>query len=326
MSVPPVLVRSARFGWRWQWNKLMNALAPADSAGNYLRPPSQHLAAKAFTKEEAQNRSKEQLPFLIIGRSCPWAHRTWLVHKLKGLDSYINLFIAKADHNSGLWIFESPILGCRSLIELYQKCGTSPNHRATVPALIDPGNKASNKPKLLGNESANLVEVLNEWPNNQTNFDLAPKELKKEIEYWNTLLQLAVNNGVYKCGFARNQKAYDNASDQLFDALEKTNKSLNKKGPWLCGEKLTIADIRLFPTLIRWEMVYVPLFGCSQKPLWAFPNLWEWRQRFLSIQGVEVTCNSLAWRTDYFGALFPLRPSNIIPAGPDLIKMVTTKK
>ena len=101
--------------------------------------------------------------------------------------------------------------------------------------------------------------------------------------------------------------------------------SLSQKGPWLCGEEMTIADIRLFPTLIRWEMIYLPLFGCSQEPLWAFPNLWEWRQKLFSIPSVAKTCDSKAWREDYFGALFPLRPSNIVPSGPNLTK-ITNKK
>ena len=105
----------------------------------------------------------------------------------------------------------------------------------------------------------------------------------------------------------------------------KINKSLTSKGPWLCGEKLTLADVRLFPTLIRWEMVYMPLFRCSKKPLLLFPKISEWRRRFFQIPEVINTCNSTSWRKDYFGALFPLRPSNIIPAGPELHTIVNAK-
>ena len=134
-----------------------------------------------------------------------------------------------------------------------------------------------------------------------------------------------VNDGVYRCGFARTQSAYEMSSNNLFDTLKKVNESLSKKGPWLCGKELTLADIRLFPTLIRWEMVYEPLFGCSKEPLWSFPFIWEWRQRLFAMKSISETCDSISWRKDYFGALFPLRPSNIVPCGPDLIKMVNAE-
>ena len=124
-------------------------------------------------------------------------------------------------------------------------------------------------------ESAQLVETMNSWPTYNDSSDFYPKELHDEIDKWQLFLQEPVNNGVYKCGFARNQRAYEKASENLFNSLNKIEKSLSIKGPWLCGEKLTLADIRLFPTIIRWEMVYQPLFGCSQEPLWSFPNLWE---------------------------------------------------
>jgi putative glutathione S-transferase len=108
----------------------------------------------------------------------------------------------------------------------------------------------------------------------------------------------------------------------LFSALEQVEESLQTKGPWLCGEQLTLADVRLFPTLIRWEMVYAPLFGCSARPLWMFPALWGWRQRFFALAGVSESCNSQKWKRDYFGALFPLNPSGIVPDSPDLSRLI----
>ncbi len=322
MSIPPVVVATARMGWKWQWNQLMNGLAPADKNGSYRRPPSQKQEARSPLPEELQTREADQLPRLIVGRSCPWAHRTWLVYKLCNLENSLRLVIAKADHKAGQWKIDPPWLGCNSLLALYRRCNTPPSHRATVPALIDPNFESKNFPKLLGNESAQLVEVLNQWPTNSNTADLYPPKLQEDIEKWQTLLQTSVNDGVYRCGFARNQAAYDKACVELFEAIKQVEQSLSRKGPWLCGEQLTLADIRLFPTLIRWEMVYMPLFGCSQQPLWAFPNLWEWRQRLFALPKVEETCDAVAWREDYFGALFPLNPSNLIPSGPDLFTMV----
>ncbi len=325
MSIPSPVVVAARKSWQWQWQQLMNGLAPADKDGNYCRPKSEHLKAKIPSKESLANRSSQDLPHLIIGRSCPWAHRTWLIYQLRSLKNSLNLRIADVDQNGGRWTLNPPWLGCNSLLSLYKLCGAPPNHRATVPVIIDPVASNNSYPIILGNESAQLVEVLNEWPTNNNAPDLEPIELKEEIANWQKLIQPYINDGVYRCGFARNQSAYNKACTELFDALKEVNQSLSKKGPWLCGEKLTIADIRLFPTLIRWEMIYMPLFGCSKEPIWAYKYICEWRKKLLAIPSVIETCDSKSWRNDYFGALFPLRPSNIVPDGPDLIEMVASQ-
>ncbi len=324
MQIPPTLVNVARIGWKWQWTQLMNGLAPADQLGQYLRPISQHPNEFAPSIDQLKNRSPEQFPILIIGRSCPWAHRTWLVYELLNLKDSIRLLIAKADHNSGLWRLDPPWMKCNSLLQLYKFCGTNPSLRATVPVLIDPLKGKDGRPQIICNESAELVKILNKWSGNQSEQSLYPENLQKEINQWQDLIQANINDGVYRCGFARNQAAYNKASDLLFQALEKVNKALSIKGPWLCGKQLTLADIRLFPTLIRWEMVYAPLFGCTQEPLWKYPHIWEWRQRMLKLPEITRTCDAAAWREDYFGALFPLNPSNIVPSGPDLAKIVNT--
>ncbi len=322
MSIPPIVVMAAREGWRWQWQQLMGGLGPADRSGNYQRPRSDHLEAQLPEVTELSKRLPDQRPGLIIGRSCPWAHRTWLVHQLRGLSNSLNLVIAQADHRAGRWILDPGWLGCTSLLDLYRRCQAPPSHRATVPVLVDPG--LGNDPCILGNESAQLVELLNRWPATEHAPDLAPKQHFDAIDRWHRLLQPAVNDGVYRCGFARNQAAYDRAEAALFDALKIVDHSLSENGPWLCGDQVSLADVRLFPTLIRWEMVYSPLFGCSRQPLWQFPHLWEWRREFFALPGVQQSCNGEAWRRDYFGALFPLNPSGIIPKAPDLTTLVNT--
>ena len=148
--------------------------------------------------------------------------------------------------------------------------------------------------------------------------------LAEEIKTREILVQQNINDGVYRCGFARNQTAYDKAAGALFTTLEKIESSLSAKGPWICGEQLTLADIRLFPTLIRWEVVYMPLFKCLSDPLWTFPNIWSWRQRLMQIPEVAMTCDPSAWQEDYFGALFPLNPSGIVPKGPNLNSLINS--
>ena len=312
MTIPPQLVATARCLWWWQWQRLMDGLAPADADGNYQRRASQ-FKGQPLEPLLQQCTTTVRRPLLIVGRSCPWAHRTRLVHQLCGLLDAVELVLVEPDPQGGRWIFPQPLLGCHSLQQLYRLAGADPQQRATVPLLLDPGSD-SRSPVILSNESAELVQLLNRWPGSAE--DLEPVELLDSIEQWSKQLQHSLNDGVYRCGFARNQAAYERAETALFDALQMLESSLASGGPWLCGEALTLADVRLFPTLIRWEQVYAPLFGCSRWPLWCFPAVWRWRARFLALPGVLQTCDPLAWRSDYFGALFPLRPSALVPAGP----------
>ena len=161
------------------------------------------------------------------------------------------------------------------------------------------------------------IEILNYLPSPSSDVpNLLPSQRLVDINHWLNLMQNDINDGVYRCGFARNQAAYNRAEAALFAGLAQLEEALLKQGPWLCGGELTMADVRLFPTLIRWEQVYAPLFRCSRSPLFSFPALWAWRARFCSLPGVLDTCYPAAWRRDYFGALFPLNPSLIVPAGP----------
>jgi putative glutathione S-transferase len=179
--------------------------------------------------------------------------------------------------------------------------------------------------RILLGESARLIELLNGWPT-ADGPDLAPAERRPMIEHWRERLQGTVNDGVYRCGFARTQAAYDEAEAALFASLDAVEAALAEQerggAAWLCGPAPTLADVVLFPTLIRFETVYAPLFGCSRRPLWTLPALWRWRARFHGLDGVAATCFPDAWRADYFGALFPLHPSGIVPAGPDLATLV----
>ena len=296
----------------------MGGLGPADNEGNYRRPAGDHPSA-TLPAQPLEGRGSEDRARLILGRSCPWAHRTWLVHTLRQLGESLDLLMAKADHQGGRWQLDPPWRNCSTLLELYRHCGSPPSHRATVPVLVDPLEQ-----RILGNESSQLVELLNRWPAAADAPDLAPADLGTAIAEWQELLQGNVNDGVYRCGFARNQTAYNQAESALFAALEEVERSLGSRGPWLCGDRLTLADLRLFPTLIRWESVYAPLFGCSRKQLWQLPNIWRWRQQLLALPGVMATCDAEAWRQDYFGALFPLNPGGIVPAGPELSTLVNS--
>ena len=198
MSKPPLLVKAAKEIWNCEWNILMNGLAPSDSKGNYKRPKNLQPEIKIPTKEDLENRDMDQMPYLIVGKSCPWAHRVWIIHKIKGLKATINLNIAQVNASSGRWIFQPNFKGCKTLHDLYKKCNKYNIKRATVPLLFDPGKEAKSKFKLINNESAELLEILNKWPINSNNLDLNPENYHEKIFNWQNLIQENINNGVYK--------------------------------------------------------------------------------------------------------------------------------
>ena len=322
MAIPPLLVKAAKQLWSFEWEILMTGLAPSDSSGNYQRPSNLQKQIQIPTKKNLKQRAVNQMPGLIIGKSCPWAHRVWMTYLIKGLKSSINLHIAQVDNNGGRWILNPPILGCKTLQDLYRKCGNYQSRRATVPMLFDPVHGSESQLRIINNESAELVEILNNWPIYDHEIDLYPSKYQKQIHNWHDLVQENINNGVYKCGFARNQKAYEKASKNLFSALNIVEEHLQLNGPYLCGKDLSIADIRLFPTMIRWESIYCPLFKCSSQSIKAFPNIIKWRRKIFNMYGIHKTCDVDTWRKDYFGALFPLNPSKIIPKGENITTII----
>lgn len=316
MAPPPALVRSARCLWHWQWLQLMNGLGPADAGGHYRRPTGAFAALPPLPGDADGPGSH----VLIVGRSCPWAHRAWLVWCLRHLQSSIELVVVEPDPQAGRWRFSVPFDGCDTLAALYRRSGAAAAVRATVPALY---SRSQNR--ILVSESARLIELLNRWPQSPgaAPLDLEPPGQAAATAHWREQLQHKVNDGVYRCGFARSQSAYDQAEAELFDTLQQADTTLaTRPGSWLSGEKLSLADVVLFPTLIRLEQVYGPLFGCSRVPLWQLPALWQWRARFHGLDGVQDTCWPEAWRRDYFGALFPLNPGGLVPAGPPLATLV----
>ncbi|MFZ9849217.1 MAG: glutathione S-transferase family protein [Vulcanococcus sp.] len=314
MAIAPVVVAAARAGWRWQWLQLMGGLGPADAEGNYRRPASPFAERPPLPPHAAEAGGH----LLIVGRSCPWAHRAWLTWTLRRLHTSIDLVVAQPDPAAGRWCFAEPLLGCSTLQELYRRAGADPAQRATVPVLVE-----RRTGRIVVGESARLIELLNGWPAPADAPDLEPAGLEAPIQGWRERFQHAVNDGVYRCGFARTQAAYDRAEAALFSALEEAEQALQSGGgPWLCGAALSLAVVQRFPTLSRRERGNAPLCGVSRRPLWQLPALWRWRQRFYGLPGVAACCFDQAWRADYFGALFPLHPSGIVPAGPPLATLV----
>ena len=301
------LINFSQKFWFWFWTKLMDGFAPSDSQGNYKRP-------KGITIENDYdiNNYKESI-YLLVGNSCPWCHRPLLVYQLKNLSKQIKLIFLKADIENGEWIFEKEFKGCIRLSKLYKKAHKKKFFRATLPLLI---NSTNDEVSILSNESSQIIELLNSIKRESIHQSLDIKNCDQKIL---DLIHHNINNGVYKCGFARNQKSYEIASKNLFSALDVIETTLNQnKGIWIYGTELTYADIYLFPTLIRWELIYSRLFKCTEKKILDYKKIIEWRLMFFEFSNVHKTCFENEWKKDYYKVLFPLNPNQIIPILPSL--------
>ncbi len=285
----------------------MNGFAPSDLHGNYKRPKG--ITIKS---EYNINNEKGQI-YLLVGHSCPWCQRTLLVHVIKDLSKKVKVIFLKADVEHGEWIFNTKTKGCIRLSDLYKKANKKIFFRATLPLLI---SFVKDEVNILSTESSQIIRLLNSIKSESQYQTLSIKDGNQKFL---DLINNNINDGVYKCGFARNQSAYENASQNLFAAINAVENLLQKtKGDWLFGEELTYADIYLFPTLIRWELIYSKLFKCTKQELSSFEKIIEWRLKFFNLPNVNRTCLENEWKKDYYKALFPLNPNQVIPVLPSL--------
>ncbi|MFW6264369.1 MAG: glutathione S-transferase family protein [Cyanobacteriota bacterium] len=311
-SLPPkFMIATGQFVWTKMWQIMMSNLAPKDSKGAYVRPASEFREAIGNSNfPPASGRYH-----LYVGMSCPWAHRTLVVRALKGLQDAIPVTVVHPSPTEGGWVFDPPQFNCRRLAEFYQKAQPGYEGRATVPLLWDSQNQV-----IVNNESSEIIVMLNNQLNKfaaRPDWDLYPEALQSQIEEWNAKIYPAVNNGVYRCGFAQTQEAYDRACEELFSTLDEIELTLENRR-YLCGDHLTLADVRLFTTLFRFDVAYFGLFKCNRRRICDYPNLVGYLRDIYQLSGVSETCDLEAVKRDYYGNLFPLNPSGIIPAGPDV--------
>ncbi|XP_073146513.1 uncharacterized protein [Henckelia pumila] len=319
-SLPPqLLVSTARAAWSTVWHLMMSQLAPSDPTGRYTRPASQ------FRSPSIQPRPNLHL---YVGLPCPWAHRTLIVRALKGLEGSIPVSIASPGAD-GSWEFRGNSIsatnngmlvpgtdkanGCKTLKEVYNLRRGGYSGRSTVPMLWD-----LDKKDVACNESYDIIELFNSGLNELSSnpgLDLAPPPLKKKIEEWNQIIYPTINNGVYRCGFAQSQEAYDTAVNELFSTLNMVDEHLGTSR-YLCGDAITLSDVCLFTTLIRFDSVYNVLFKCTKKKLIEYPNLHGYLRDIYQIPKVAETCNLEAIMDGYYKILFPLNPGSIQPVIP----------
>ncbi|MEY3299018.1 MAG: hypothetical protein RLZZ597_2278 [Cyanobacteriota bacterium] len=310
-SLPPgLLIRTGKWVWTTLWQRMMAQMAPSSEGGDYQRPPSQ---CRGWITPDGPYSPSPQRYGLIVGMGCPWAHRTLITRALKGLEDAVAVTVVEPSPDEGCWVFPAPFQNCRTLPELYRQVGVA--GRATVPVLWD-----FQAATIVNNDSGEIIQILNQAFNEfaaHPHLDLYPTALKAEIDTWNERIYTNVNNGVYRCGFAQTQAAYDRACGELFDTLDAIAHTLSAQ-PYLCGDALTLADVRLFPTLLRFDVVYYSLFKCNRRRIQDYPTLCRYVQALYHQSGVAATCDLATIKRDYYGNLFPLNPGGIIPAGPDL--------
>ncbi len=314
-SLPPgLVVRLGKFVWTTLWHLMMSKLAPRSPKGEYVRPESQ-FRHSVGTEEGNPYQPEAGRYRLIVGLGCPWAHRTLVARALKGLEDTISVSVASPSSDEGIWVFDQEEEGCRTLPELYQLAKAGYSGRCTVPVLWDTKTKA-----IVNNESAEIIVMLNSQFNSfakRPALNLYPEDLRERIEQWNEKIYHAVNNGVYRCGFAQTQAAYDKACDELFAVLDEIDRTL-ATSRYLCGDRVTLADVRLFTTLFRFDVVYYGLFKCNRRRIKDYENLGPYLRDLYQLPGVASTCDIEAVKRDYYGNLFPLNPGGIIPSGPDV--------
>ena len=256
---------------------------------------------------------------LYVSYACPWANRTLIFRKLKGLEKIISLSVVHWHMAEEGWTFAEgegviadPNLNANTLCDIYLKANNIYSGRVTVPVLWD---KKGNT--IVSNESSEIIRMFNSAFDEvgATEGNYYPESLREEIDALNERIYDTVNNGVYKAGFATRQEAYEEAVVPLFDTLDWLEERL-KSQRYLTGDKITEADWRLFTTLIRFDAVYVGHFKCNLKRLFDYPNLWAYTRDLYQQPGIAETVNMYHIKNHYYGSHTSVNPSGIVPLGP----------
>jgi putative glutathione S-transferase len=256
---------------------------------------------------------------LYVSLACPWAHRTIIFRHLKQLERVVSMSIVSWHMGETGWTFDTekgssgdPVNDAKKLSEIYLLSESRHTGRVTVPVLWDKKRK-----RIVSNESSEIIRMFNSSFVNLTNdrTDYYPADLREELETVNDLVYQYVNNGVYRAGFATAQESYEEACRGLFDALDELEQRLSRNR-FLLGDRMTEADWRLFPTLIRFDVVYYSHFKCNLRRIADYPNLSNYMRHLYQVPGVDVTVNLDHIKKHYYGSQRRVNPTGIWPLGP----------
>ena len=300
--------------WHTDWYK-------PDSDGRFVRSES------SFRE---QVRSDQSTPFapadnryhLYVSWACPWAHRAIIMRTLKGLEHAIDMSVVEHYMSDQGWRFNpeiegatpDKILGSEYLREVYTAANEHFTGRVTVPVLWDKQGHT-----IVNNESREIIRMFDhEFGGVATrDIDLAPPDLLAEVERVIDAIYQPINNGVYMAGFATTQQAYDEAVHALFEALDHFEAVLASQR-WLAGDRMTEADICMFTTLVRFDLVYHTHFKCNRQRVIDYPNLSAFVREIYQLPGIAQTCNFEHIQNHYYVSHKTINPHQIVPIGPDL--------
>jgi glutathionyl-hydroquinone reductase len=258
---------------------------------------------------------------LYVAYACPWAHRTLIFRKLKGLEKMIDVSVVNPIMRDHGWTFRNgykvkpdPLFEAEFLHQLYTRALPDYSGRVTVPVVWDKHNHT-----IVSNESADIIRMFNSAFDEvgALEGDYYPAELRDEIDTINDKVYENVNNGVYMAGFATTQDAYEEAVIPLFETLNELELRLSEQR-YLCGDRITEADWRLFTTLIRFDAVYVGHFKCNLRRIEDYPNLSNYVRDLFQQPGIGETVEMRAIKLHYYGSHDTINPHYIVPLGPAL--------
>jgi putative glutathione S-transferase len=303
-----------------KWSSDWHPVQSTDKQGGFVRQTSgfRHFISSDGSTEFAAEADRYHLYVALI---CPWASRTLIARKLKGLESLISVTVVEPQLGAQGWRFgnfpgaqQDTLNNAQYLHEIYTRVAPDYTGRATVPVLWDKKTGT-----IVSNESADIVRMFNSGFGNlaDNRIDLYPAALRAEIDALNESLYPRLNNGVYRAGFATTSISYQQAFNDVFSQLDELEALLSDGRTFLLGERLTETDIRLFVTLIRFDVAYHGLFKCNLRRIRDYTLLNRYLKSMLSVSGVRETVNIDHIKQGYY-SIKALNPNGIVPAGPDL--------
>lgn len=301
--------------WHDQWYDT------SSTGGRFVRKASQFRNWVTSDGREGGFKAESGRYHLYVSYACPWAHRTLIFRKLKGLEEMIPISVVNWFMGEHGWTFEpedgvisDPIFNVKYLHEIYTKADPQYTGRVTVPILWDKQTQT-----IVNNESSEIIRMFNSAFDEigAKPGDYYPESLREEIDKINDRVYDTVNNGVYKCGFATTQEAYEEALKPLFDSLDWLEEKLSQQR-YLTGEKTTEADWRLFTTLVRFDPVYVGHFKCNIRRIVDYPNLWGYLRDLYQTPGVADTVNFKHIKRHYYQSHGTINPTRVVPVGPEI--------
>lgn len=307
-----------------KWTQDWQPVQATDEKGGFVRQISSFrdwVVAPEQATPDSKFVAEKGRYHLYVAYICPWASRTLMARKLKGLEEVISVSVVEPALTDQGWQFGTypgadvdTLNGVQYMHELYTKADSQFTGRATVPVLWDKRTQT-----IVSNESADIVRMLNSGFGSLANndFDLYPEELQADIDILNDTIYPKLNNGVYRAGFATTQESYEEAYHDVFEMLDTLETRMSDGRDYLLGSAFTEADIRLFVTLIRFDAAYHGIFKCNFKQLRDYQYLDGYVKRVINLPGIHETVNLDHIKRGYY-SIKTLNPTQIVPVGPDM--------